>query len=224
MPETYDQLQGLLGERVSTARLASRTVDEEIVMEPGYYSCVPKIDATGIGFYVRIFGPPDADLHVWRFSDGQTSALNILHGVTAASTIPVVIAPVNPAPTPGVQPAVPTPAAPVVPTPAPAPVQPAAVVPPTLLKTLGVDDTGLSKLLRKVFTEADTLNRGQLDKSASKKSLASIFDNEKFALSFNKFWGEAEAASGTSSKYLGARLDFNKFEVVARKTLSEFFK
>eukprot|EP00667_Euglena_gracilis_P002937 EG_transcript_2942 len=69
-PKDMDDLKNSLGEKRGPAPARSRTVFHTSDFEPGLYCIIPKFnEAHKVGFYVRVFAPPEADVALWRMGD-----------------------------------------------------------------------------------------------------------------------------------------------------------
>eukprot|EP01084_Bolivina_argentea_P243253 407830_1 len=94
LPDDYNDMKSCLRNRITTPAEWQRTNDTEIDMEPGFYSAVPQFkDATGVGFYIRVFAQPDADIGLFRFSEGEGRAMTVGHGVSCGKRVESTIVP-----------------------------------------------------------------------------------------------------------------------------------
>ena len=67
-PTSFDDLKNCLGEKVVAPTVYNRQVDNSFTLAPGLYSAVPKLTkgSPSVGYYVRAFCPPNAQLKMYR--------------------------------------------------------------------------------------------------------------------------------------------------------------
>eukprot|EP00995_Heteronema_vittatum_P005336 NODE_1838_length_880_cov_417.140794_g1283_i0.p2 GENE.NODE_1838_length_880_cov_417.140794_g1283_i0~~NODE_1838_length_880_cov_417.140794_g1283_i0.p2 ORF type:complete len:190 (+),score=90.72 NODE_1838_length_880_cov_417.140794_g1283_i0:25-570(+) len=155
---------------------------KEMSLEPGYYSCVPKFrDASGVGFYIRIFAPAQSGIRIWRYSDGEKSALSVDRGLAAAAEIPAVAVPSS-VPTRGDD--------------------AKSIAKSTdkltqMAQALGYsDEAQMLKQVAQSWDEQDTFNRGRLDRSGVEKGVrAFLVSTPKFQKVMEDLWAEVESGS-----------------------------
>eukprot|EP01012_Entosiphon_sulcatum_P061434 TRINITY_DN86_c0_g1_i2.p1 TRINITY_DN86_c0_g1~~TRINITY_DN86_c0_g1_i2.p1 ORF type:complete len:736 (-),score=118.98 TRINITY_DN86_c0_g1_i2:139-2346(-) len=185
LPPKYEDLQQNLDWKFETPKAAVRSLDHDLEMEPGYYSMVPMFSSSsGTGFYIRVFAPPEADIAVWRFSDGEAKALHIAHGVIAAQDVPPVVVPAS----------VVVPAIPAVPE-RPA-VVPSAGPEADIMKWLGLGTTEFKQAVQLAFSQQDLYNRGKLNKRQSQDAwMALAASAPKWKAAFETAWSKYDATN-----------------------------
>ena len=196
-PRDMDDLQGCLGEKISTAPARDRSLFHSCDLQPGLYSLVPQFrDAQKLGYYTRIFTPPDADVTVWRFSTPlqkwSTALAKEVAGSVPACAVPHDHEAGHQKEEAQENQSVVT-------------VRGGPKTPELALCTIGCrDQRQYDDILTNAFNQADVYNRGQLSVVHAREALQHVIaDSPVVENGFNKKWTALSKGSDTWQMRLG---------------------